>query len=483
MQRTLGLEDLKTKGFPDMEIISMGQWQSIFQMYGPKGTNSKNSQVVHFTEKDSVEDDIVNITKNRNIVLSENENIENNEILQIYERDVMNDGTHGSKIPNIVTPEESLNHHRKKMEKGEEEEVVEVEVEVEAFEIKLTLNDDNYDDNNGNNDDHKNNNDDHNNNDNDYNYNNYNNNHHTSEKYSDMDLESNFEKKSIQNNKAGPWICTPSYCKACQHEIEKRIDDIHSNFQNIIFDVTILQPDLVDNNILEITTGNVIPMDDSTKDGDNSMPTAVSTGPQYNRRNPARVRSSRRGLKVVKVSLSSTDLISNVKIKLAEKVDEDTFRGLAGHVLMYGGMPMTDNQLSLRDYKVKSGETLCLQIVRNTSANGDGDIFALLSSITNKSGYFSEKGFQGSFLSGSGLLAASSANVSTSFSPSTAHIDTPIDIEDSVIHVDTIDPRSMEISMKQIIEFTGCTFDVARKMLIKCQYNVNEACAVISDEM
>ena len=466
-----------------MEIISMGQWQSIFQMYGPKGTNSKNSQVVHFTEKDSVEDDIVNITENRNIVLSENENIENNEILKIYERDVMNDDTHGSKIPIIVTPEESLNHHRKKMEMGEEEEVVEVEVEVEAFEIKLTLNDDNYDDNNGNNDDHKNNNDDHNNNDNDYNYNNYNNNHHTSEKYTDTDLENNLEKKSIQNNKAGPWICTPSYCKACQHEIEKRIDDIHSNFQNIIFDVTILQPDLVDNNILEITTGNVIPMDDSTKDGDNSMPTAVSTGPQYNRRNPARVRSSRRGLKVVKVSLSSTDLISNVKIKLAEKVDEDTFRGLAGHVLMYGGMPMTDNQLSLRDYKVKSGESLCLQIVRNTSANGDGDIFALLSSITNKSGYFSEKGFQGSFLSGSGLLAASSANVSTSFSPSTAHIDTPIDIEDSVIHVDTIDPRSMEISMKQIIEFTGCTFDVARKMLMKCKYNVNEACAVISDEM
>ena len=120
-----------------MEIISMGQWQSIFQMYGPKGTNSKNSQVVHFTEIDSVEDDIVNVTENRNIVLSENENIENNEILKLYERDVMNDGTHGSKIPNIVTPEESLNHHRKKMEIGEEEEEV-VEVEVEAFEIKLT---------------------------------------------------------------------------------------------------------------------------------------------------------------------------------------------------------------------------------------------------------------------------------------------------------------------------------------------------------
>ena len=147
----------------------------------------------------------MNITENRNIVLSENENIENNEILQIYERDVMNDGTHGSKIPNIVTPEESLNHHRKKMEMEEEEEVV--EVEVEAFEIKLTLNDDN-----------KNNNDDDNNddNDNDNNNDNDNHNHHTSEKYTDMDLENNLEKKSIQNNKAGPWICTPSYCKACQ---------------------------------------------------------------------------------------------------------------------------------------------------------------------------------------------------------------------------------------------------------------------------
>ena len=464
----MGFEDLKIKGFPDIEIISMGQWQSIFQLYGPKGTNSKLLSSTYFSENDSVSDERTNITDNKNdiIVLSDNENIEINE--NIVMNGKIKNGIHGSEITFTIIPEDSSNHPLRKMkmeeegqgterERGGKEGEGEVELVEDAFEIKLILNTGSNEDT-GEGDtnimkqyvqsDHKNN----------------------SENNLEDNLENNSEKKCIQNSKRGSWTCIPSYCKACQEGIEQRIDDIHSNFQNIFFDVTILQP----TNILDITTDNVITMDDSTKDGDSLS--------QYNRRNPTRIRSSRRGLKIVKVSLSSTDLISNVKIKLAEKVDEDTFQGLAGHVLMYAGVAMTDNQLSLRDYKVKSGETLCLQVVRNTSANGDGDVFALLSSLTNKSGYFSEKGFQGSFLSGTGMLAVSTANAPSS-SSSAAHIDDSVDIQDFVIHVDTIDPRTMEISMKQIMEFTGCTFDVARKMLIKCEYNVNEACAIISDEM
>lgn len=423
------MELSNTNGFPDSEIISMAQWRSISQLYGPRKATSRICTSPKSHDKNLGREGNGDGIKEEYFVHLDDVG---DDVDEMKER---KDRIHGSKIfstamPFITAAESTCNqidefHHS----------------DENIFEIKLSLHDE-----------------------------------HRDERSEGIDSKEGSEKENKRNPKAGFWIWTPACCRVCMDEIEQRKYDIDTNFKNVIFDVIIVQPSP---EVLNASDGSRREgvTDDSLIDSgttSNAAATAVSNISQYDRRNPTRIRASRRGMKTVKVSLSSKDLVSNVKIKLAEKVDEETFRGLAGHVLMYGGLPMTDNLLSLKDYKVKSGETLYLHIVRKgkeSLQSGDNDVFALLSSMSSKSGYFSEKGFQGSFLSGSSVSAGPTVNTSSS----------SLDGKDTVILVDMLDPNTVEESINNVMDVTRSTFDQARKALVECGYSVNEACDYILD--
>ena len=335
------------------------------------------------------------------------------------------------------------------------------------------------------------------------------------------------------------WNWSQPLCFLCRDEIETKMDDVNLNFENFLFEVIMIHSEEeTENKIVDITSGidetsssssgpssgpkkisdsnsNLKLNSASGSGSDNGIltdnnkgkrvrsktPTTTQSAPipttanaataatttsaaaaavsQYNQKKSTRVRSSRRGPKSVKVTLSSTDLISTVKAKLAEKVDEETLRGLGGHVLVCGVTPLIDHNMSLKDYLVKSNEILYLHISKNYIGNGESDVFALLSSTSDKSGRFSEKGFRGSFLSGPGSGSGSGSGTGTGSINTNKNLGTNSEsILDPVV-IEILSPLGMESKVNSVREFTGVSFDVARNTLKLCKYDVNEACDYI----
>ena len=348
-------------------------------------------------------------------------------------------------------------------------------------------------------------------------------------------------KNQINNTNEEYWNWSQPLCFLCRDEIENKMDDVNLNFENFLFEVIMIHSEEeTENKIVDITSGidetsssssgpssgpkkisdsnsNLKLNSASGSGSDNGIltnnnkgkrvrsktPTTTQSAPipttakaataatttsaaaaavsQYNQKKSTRVRSSRRGPKSVKVTLSSTDLISTVKAKLAEKVDEETLRGLGGHVLVCGATPLIDHNMSLKDYLVKSNEILYLHISKNYIGNGESDVFALLSSTSDKSGRFSEKGFRGSFLSGPGSGSGSGSGTGTG----TGSINTKKNLgtnSESILDpvvIEILSPLGMESKVNSVREFTGVSFDVARNTLKLCKYDVNEACDYI----
>jgi hypothetical protein len=244
------------------------------------------------------------------------------------------------------------------------------------------------------------------------------------------------------------WTWSPSLCTVCRDDVVERMNDIHLNFERCSFEIVIV-PLEVEDIVLEGDEDRESKVVDGefTRPGSSSTASSAIANGGPSRRNPSR----RRGSKSVKVFLSSTDSISLVKQKLAEKVDDSVCCGLGGHTLVYSGVHLTDHSKTLRDYNVRRDEVMQLLL-----SNSDISVDTLFGSAGNGKLDSYERGFgHNSFLTGS--FPADS--VSTAQEPSRN--------KDSQKIVD------------QIMLVTGCTADQAMNTLTRFHGNVNDACEAL----
>jgi hypothetical protein len=252
--------------------------------------------------------------------------------------------------------------------------------------------------------------------------------------------------------RARMWCWAPSLCAVCRQESEDRVNDLHLNFHHHSFEVIIVPHDPLedecdlekyaeysDNRPCDLTAG--------------SSHIASAPAPALTRRNPTRRGAGRRGTKAVRIELSSDDLISFVKAKLAERVEDSVLTGLGGHVLVCSGQRLTDHTKTLREYGVKRDEPLSLLL--SNSTEGLSGLF-----FQSKADSLYENGFgKNSFLSsGSGVTGLGSA---------------PPVI--SVVH--DIEPAEEDIV--KVREVTGCTVGDAVRELVKSRGDVNAACEAL----
>jgi hypothetical protein len=259
----------------------------------------------------------------------------------------------------------------------------------------------------------------------------------------------------IPGPKEGFWTWSPSLCTVCRDDVVERMNDIHLNFERYSFEIVIV-PLEVEDIVLEGDEDRERDRErerESKVDAEFTRPSSSSTastaiangGPS--RRNPSR----RRGCKSVRAFLSSTDSISLVKQKLAEKVDDSVCCGLGGHTLVYSGVHLTDHTKTLRDYNVRRDEVLQLLLSKS-----DISVDTLFGSTGNGKLDSYERGFgHNSFLTGS----FPADTVSTAQEPSR--------IKDSQKIID------------QIMLVTGCTADQAMNTLTRFHGNVNNACEAL----
>ena len=253
-------------------------------------------------------------------------------------------------------------------------------------------------------------------------------------------------------HRARMWCWAPSLCSVCRQESEDRVNDLYLNFHHHSFEVIIVPHDpledecdldkyaeYTDSRPCDLTTG--------------SSHSASANAPALTRRNPARRGAGRRGTKAVRIQLSSDDLISFVKAKLAERVEDSVLTGLGGHILVCSGQRLTDHTKTLREYGVKRDEPLSLLL--SNSTEGLSGLF-----FQSKADSLYENGFgKNSFLSsGSSVTSLGSA-------PSVI----------SVVH--DIEPTENDIV--KVREVTGCTVGDAVRELIKSRGDVNAACEAL----
>jgi Ubiquitin family len=259
--------------------------------------------------------------------------------------------------------------------------------------------------------------------------------------------------------KDGFWTWSPALCCVCREDVLARMNDIHLNFERYSFEIVIV-PLEIEDMILEgdedtdrdrdrdrekeskvVDAGNTRPNSSSA-----SASTGTSTGGP-SRRNPTR----RRGSKSVKVLLSSTDSISLVKQKLAEKVEDSVCFGLGGHTLVYSGVHLTDHSKTLRDYNVRRDEVMQLHLSKSSIS-----VDTLFGSTGNGKTDSYERGFgHNSFLTGT----FPADPVASAQEPSR-------------------NKSSQEI-VDQIMQVTGCTADQAKKTLTRYHGDVNDACEAL----
>lgn len=257
--------------------------------------------------------------------------------------------------------------------------------------------------------------------------------------------------------RADRWCWAPSLCVVCRQEREDRVNNLHLNFHHHSFEVIIvpyepLEEDRDMDKYAEYTDAR--PYDLTA-----GSPTYTVPNPALSRRNPTRRGAGRRGTKTVRVDLSSDDLISFVKAKLAERVEDSVLSGLGGHVLMCSGQRLTDHSKTLREYNVKRDETLSL-LLSNSNEGLSGLFFQ------TKADSLYENGFgKNSFLSGGST--ATNTNTNTGSASSVINVTSISDFEPS--KGDIVNVR----------EVTGCSVEDAVRELLKSRGDVNAACESI----
>lgn len=247
--------------------------------------------------------------------------------------------------------------------------------------------------------------------------------------------------------KDGLWTWSPSLCTVCREDVVERMNNIHLNFECYSFEIVIIPLEIED--IVFEGDEEMKSVQDSeyVRPGGSSALTAANGAPS--RRNPAR----RRGSKSVRVLLSSSDTISLVKQKLAEKVDDSVCCGLGGHSLVYSGVHLTDHSKTLREYNVRRDEVMQLllsksEISVDTLFGGNGG---------GKQDSF-ERGFgHNSFLTGS----------------------FPADPVATANNTESSDTSDSDKKINELMLVTGCSADTAMKTLIRLQGDLNAACEAL----
>ena len=259
------------------------------------------------------------------------------------------------------------------------------------------------------------------------------------------------------HHRADRWCWAPSLCVVCRQEREDRVNNLHLNFHHHNFEVIIVPYEPLDedrdmDNYAEYTDAR--PYDLTAVSSSYTVPNAA-----LSRRNPARRGAGRRGTKTVRVDLSSDDLISLVKAKLAERVEDSVLSGLGGHVLMCSGQRLTDHSKTLREYNVKRDETLSL-LLSNSNECLSGLFFQ------TKADSLYENGFgKNSFLSG--------GSTATNTNTNTVSASTVINITS----INDFEPSKGDIV--KVREVTGCSVEDAVRELLKSRGDVNAACESI----
>ena len=257
--------------------------------------------------------------------------------------------------------------------------------------------------------------------------------------------------------RADRWCWSPSLCVVCRQEREDRVNNLHLNFNHHNFEVIIVPYEPLDEDrdmdkYAEYTDAR--PYDLTVGSSSYTVPNAA-----LSRRNPARRGAGRRGTKTVRVDLSSDDLISLVKAKLAERVEDSVLSGLGGHVLMCSGQRLTDHSKTLREYNVKRDETLSL-LLSNSNEGLSGLFFQ------TKADSLYENGFgKNSFLSG----GSTSTNTNTNIGSASSVI--------NVTSINEFEPSNEDIV--KVREVTGCSLEDAVRELLKSRGDVNAACESI----
>ena len=266
-----------------------------------------------------------------------------------------------------------------------------------------------------------------------------------------FDLEA-AEYEGVDHDPRGnKWCWAPSLCDVCRQMREDSVNDLHVNFHQHSFEVIIVPYDPLE---YECDV-------DKYSEYIDARPCALTAGsssytapiPALSRRNPTRRGAGRRGTKTVKINLSCDDLISFVKAKLAERVEDSVLSGLGGHILMCSGKRLTDHSKTLREYGVKRGEPLSL-LLSNSNEGLSGLFFQ------PKADSIYENGFgKNSFLSSGSNVS----NVSSSGS-----------VQSQINFVNDNGPCDGDIV--KVREVTGCSLEDAIREIAKSRGDVNAAC-------
>lgn len=260
-----------------------------------------------------------------------------------------------------------------------------------------------------------------------------------------LTLSDTLGSDGISGSTAGLWTWSPCLCHTCRSDIEDNTNHKHLNFTNHIFEIIVVplvQEEIsvdVDGGrdaqeVMRISDGAVVPVSISVS----SLPNTV---PISGRRNPVRSR----GNKKITVVLSSTDTVSLVKQKLAEKVDGNIIMGLGGHVLVYSGERLLDHSKTLRDYNVKIDEPFKLLI---TNSELCLDVFY----SEGRSGR--ENGFRkNAFLRGSNSVEQTTVSL--------------------------VLDEEQEEKIRKVVDFTAQEVKVAKETLMKCDWDVDDAVEVL----
>lgn len=263
------------------------------------------------------------------------------------------------------------------------------------------------------------------------------------------------EGVTIPGPKDGFWTWSPALCSACRDGVVEHMNDIHLNYELHNFEIIIVPleiEDLVpegdeDRERDRERESKVVDTENTRQSSSSVTASAAAANGGPSRRNPSR----RRGSKTVRVQLTSTDTISLVKQKIAERVDDSVCCGLGGHTLVYSGVHLLDHTKTLRDYNVRSDEVLQLLLSRS-----DIGVDTLFGSTGNGKLDSYERGFgHNSFLTGS----FPADPVSTVQEPSR-----------NTYPQDSVD---------KLIQVTGCTADAALNTLIRFNGDVHDACTAL----
>lgn len=241
------------------------------------------------------------------------------------------------------------------------------------------------------------------------------------------------------------WSLEP--CKTCKEEVERKVEESKVNYKSVVCDVIIVylfedEGKEEEEKVIEISTEKSVEKSDESKekkrsleemggDGDYSvvlsacdsvsvLPSTCTTTTSNSSSSgrPIRNRSTRANKNnIIKITISSTDTIGEVKLKIMEKVGDDIAVGMCGHTLKYNGQILTESegQETVYDYRVKKSENLLLHISGGSddSKNNEGKDFSFLSKSKAP-----EVGFKGGFLSSSSASSSSSSSTLSSFSSS-----------------------------------------------------------------